>query len=388
MQTPGPIRNSTLQATHSTRPTAEKTIVLVGASVRAAAESARKAGFSPIAIDLFGDRETLAVAQQWVHLDDLRANHSEQAFREITQDSQRIAIVGGLQGGYDWIGRCDKTFLGANPKLFAQCDEPGFLESLASAAKVHFPATHQQGVAPAGWLIKQRASSGGLGVSLCHNRRLLPENAYAQRRLSGRVHGASFLGSGNHAIPLGVCRLLKKRLADLPYAFAGAVGPVPISSRVQEQLRRLGNAFVAQTSLQGPFNIDLIIDHHDDVWLLEVNPRWSGSMEIVESAWSARTQSPCSIFDSPNQWQQRAETISDAILNSCDAHHTFIKRILYSRNARTISPADFAPSTANQAWIWKDVPSQPTQLGANQPIATLLASLHQLPLHQAFRIRI
>ncbi len=366
--------------------------MLVGASARAAAESAQIAGFSPIVIDQFGDRETVAAAHQWHSLDEIRVSDTTAVLDRIVGDTP-IAIVGGLQGGYQWLvrpanGGPGRRFWGASPERFASCDEVDFLRGLAANATARFPESRQGAVTEPGWLIKHRASSGGLGVSYCKDDQPIPDNAILQRPVRGAICGASFLGLGDRALLLGLCRLLKKRIAPFPFVFAGAVGPIPISGAVCQSLRRLGTAFCQTAPITGPFNIDVAIDH-DSVTLLEVNPRWSASMELVERAWSETSGEPCSMFDRPADWERRIGAASQGRDAPSRVGKTvFVKRVLFARDDRTIWPVDFDRRTRQGCWEWKDVPRQPIRVHRHEPLATLITRLDRMSLRSAFRVMV
>ncbi|QEG01119.1 ATP-grasp domain protein [Stieleria maiorica] len=410
MQTPGRFQKSATATPPKSGGRDRGPIVLVGASARAAAESAQIAGFSPIVIDQFGDRETVASAHQWHSLDEIRVSDTTAMLDRIVGDTP-IAIVGGLQGGYQWLAPSGlapsglapsglapsglarsglapsgRRFLGASPAQFTNCDDVVFLRELAARAAVRFPESRRNGGTKPGWLVKHRASSGGLGVSYCESGGPIPDGAILQQPVRGPICGASFFGLGDRALLLGVCRLLKKRIGPYPFVFAGALGPIPISIEVCNSLRRLGTAFCSAAPIFGPFNIDVAIQH-DSVTLLEVNPRWSASMELVERAWSEASDEPCSMFDRPADWERRVgQSSQDPGESFCVGKTTFLKRVLFARADRTISPADFDRQTRSGRWEWKDVPRRPTQLNRHEPLATLITRLDRMSLRSAFRV--
>ncbi|MDV6032188.1 MAG: ATP-grasp domain-containing protein [Phycisphaera sp. RhM] len=387
MQTPGQIQNSQATRPADRDPTRHGPIVLVGASVRAAAESARIAGFSPIAVDHYGDRETVAAAQRWYRLDDFLDSGDSRPLDRIVPERAPIAIVGGLERGYGWIGPTRRSFRGVSPEQFLSCDRPEFLRDLAGRAAVRFPETRCAGAAPRGWLVKRRGSSGGLGVSYSEGAGDIPEHSILQRPVRGRVCGASFFGLGDRAMLLGVCRLLKKRIGPYPFVFAGALGPIPLNVTLVHALGRLGDAFCCLTPLVGPFNIDVVL-HHDTVTLLEVNPRWSASMELVERAWDATLNEPCSMFDESAEWIGRVEQVSPRREDARPSDHVFVKRVLFARADRRVVATDFDRQPSDDRWVWKDVPRRPTDVRRHEPLATLIAPLERMSLQQAFRVMV
>ena len=67
------------------------------------------------------------------------------------------------------------------------------------------------------------------------------------------------------------------------FQYAGSIGLLPISEATDKTLMMLGDVLTKQFDLSGLFGIDIILDG-DQVWTIEVNPRYTASMEICEAA--------------------------------------------------------------------------------------------------------
>lgn len=362
-------------------------MILVGASVRAAAESARRAGFDVIAVDEFGDRETLDVARHWESLVDLADADAWRRFETNFEPSAKIAIVGGSRRGFDWIRSAPTRFLGLSPKWFERCDGPAYLKSLAASAGVGFPEIRPIDSDAAGWLIKKRPSSGGLGVRYHDGRWGQPHlrGCFAQRPVAGKVLGISYVGLGDRAVLVGACRLLKKRLGPFPFVFAGAIGPLIPAPAVRQRLQRLGDAFVQASGITGPFNVD-VVQNGETIWLLEINPRFSASMEIVERAWGDWLGEPVSMFDAAAAWIRRIDRANRASDSELRSQRGYLKRVVFASRSQTVSPRDFGGASRDDRWCWKDVPARPMAVERHDPVATMIAPLDRLSLREAFRV--
>lgn len=383
-------------------------ILLVGASVRAAAESAVRAGIPVIACDLFGDRNTKNVSQAWIPL----GKPLMPKDISVVKNCSETVIAGGLAGGYQTLVELTSEFRGADPLLMDRVSDPKFLSDLASKSSVRFPAFCFPASGRLGssrWprsskqraLVKTRSSSGGLGVRWAsetaipatgqtpHSGALaestpkttsvpaaLEHDAYIQRFVAGRSLGATFIGNGHQSLLLGVCRSLKKRIGEHPFVYSGSVGPI-YEDRISDAAQRVGNRFVESTGFLGPFNLDFI-DDGNQVWLLEINPRWSASMEIIELAWMRKLDEPCSFFDPPDVWRKR---IRKTTAGSSDR---FYKRVLFANQPIDIDPKAF-PADSHAA-RWRDVPTKPTKVGNGMPVATLLADLNEVGVWECRRI--
>ncbi|MCG8653753.1 MAG: ATP-grasp domain-containing protein [Pirellulales bacterium] len=200
-------------------------------------------------------------------------------------------LVGGLDGLAEVHARLAKTHtvLGPPPQLCQKLLQPSFLSDLAARSGLRFPPT-TDAIDPIrsspglGWLIKSPAGSGGLGVRWGDRAdasgRIEP-GQYFQRWIAGRCFGASFLCDGRDAWLLGACRSAWTRTGPTPFVYAGSYGPSKLSVQTTKALKRLGTLLAGQ-GMRGLFNADIVLDRSGKAWLLEVNPRWSGSSELVE----------------------------------------------------------------------------------------------------------
>ena len=76
--------------------TVRSPLILVGASVRAAAQSAQTAGFSVIGIDLFGDTDTLRACDRYHRLPTNEGEHDE-FFCEVDEDYIQVRTHTGTK---------------------------------------------------------------------------------------------------------------------------------------------------------------------------------------------------------------------------------------------------------------------------------------------------
>jgi predicted ATP-grasp superfamily ATP-dependent carboligase len=267
----------------------ENRIVLVGATVRAAAQSAARAGFCVTGLDRFGDADTL----QACHRHFVINGGNDELDRLASQCAGiRVMQVGGLISHQGLIRRLEQVspLLGPSPSVCDRLRDEAGLRSLARQAGICFPATLESPSATSGqslkggngWLCKQRASCGGLGVRWFVDRRDTDHNERIQQWIPGRSFGATLLSDGKEVRLLGVCRSLFTRHPDRPFVYAGSLGPIPILPSTTDSLRRLGRCVVEATGLRGLWNVDYLLDADERVWLLEINPRWSGSSELIE----------------------------------------------------------------------------------------------------------
>jgi len=107
--------------------------------------------------------------------------------------------------------------------------------------------------------------------------------SYLQQFLDGPSHSALFLAQQEGGTELvGVTRQLLGAPAA-PFAHRGNIGPCPVPAPLMSRLRQVGNVLSSAFRLVGLFGVDYI-RHGDEPWLVEINPRYTASVEIFELA--------------------------------------------------------------------------------------------------------
>jgi predicted ATP-grasp superfamily ATP-dependent carboligase len=276
-------------------PRVNPTIAIVGASTRAAAASAKRAGFTPITADLFADADLRAIATT------TRVSPYPEGFLDWLRATEPPAwmYTGALENHPElveqmaWIAP-----LWGNPgDVLERVRDPWELAASLRAAGLLFPearATADGLPHDGSWLAKTYQGASGSGVrelGTAHPAREGSEehsvgpSAVFQRRILGTPASAVFVAMDNTAVFYGVTRQLigETWLGAHRFQYAGSIGPLPISKTTDATLMTIGDVLTKQFNLSGLFGIDFILDG-DQVWTLEVNPRYTASVEICERA--------------------------------------------------------------------------------------------------------
>ena len=269
--------------------------------MRAAAVDARHAGFSIVAMDHFGDADLRAVCDQWIHL-----NRTDDWASAVTDRTATIVPT----GGFDWqaSGRPSHQGLIAFPPKpqFDAMRDLQVLAELAHDADIALPITLQHdelaNLDPAvlnRWLIKPQAGTGGLGIRSISEHEVgsatsqLQPGEYLQQRIAGRPIGVNFISrcrDGNYQAKLLAAfgGLTHRKNPEHRWLYGGSIGPLElhntISSELHQKLARLGNRIAQRFELVGLFNVDLILTPDRSLVMLEINPRYSASMELMPAA--------------------------------------------------------------------------------------------------------
>jgi len=302
---------------HRSTPLAvDQPLLIVGASARAAAESARRAGYHPMAIDLFADADLAEVAEVRIS-------------RDFPYDIPTLArampacdwlYVGGLENYPEVVDElaAERRLLGCSGDLLRRVRDPRSMRDELCRHGVSMPESifdraelrrHLGGNAAAAtelaggsaatsagdWLVKRRRSSAGLGVAPWLDERLDPAldelfdgDRYLQRCVAGKSIGAVYLASKSRTDFLGASYQLTSPSHDgnQPFRYAGSVGPIPgdelSTLGLRDSLGKMGSVVTGVFPLSGIFSLDFILDAGSELWLLEINPRYTAGCELIE----------------------------------------------------------------------------------------------------------
>lgn len=377
-------------------------VVLFGASVRAAAESARGAGLEVFGIDCFGDEDAVSACDRFMRIDRYAQTVESPAVDPFDTEKRYsgcpLVCVGGLAADSELLNqlRTRHPVLGAEPDDRRSLATVQQLRSLAAAGGLAFPeCIHEDGHRTASrsslgdrWLWKPLNSSGGIAVqpigSDPDRAKLLPTTGYLQRWVAGRSIGAVFLADDRDVQLLGACRSsFSRRSGRSHFAYAGSAGPLVLSECLRERLITFARCYAKRTGIRGLFNADLIIGTDNIVWLLEVNPRWSASCEVVEMQLQEDVDDPreSSLFYAHYKalTTRRAQPFP-AFQQRVGGIAWFWKRIVYSTksgrwNRGKLASLDRLP--AGLTYRVADRPCHGSHIPKGEPIATLLVRIER-----------
>lgn len=224
------------------------------------------------------------------------------------------------------------------------------------------------------WLVKRRRSAGGFHVRRWNGelRRERPETHYFQEYIEGIPCSAVFVAAAGKAALLGATRQLigESWSGASGFQYAGSIGPLALETREEAELRRLGTTLSAEFGLRGLFGVDFVINA-EGLWPIEVNPRYTASVEILERAMGLRAI------------QRHAAACRDLTLPKCDdlpraGTRQHGKAILFAPSGAQLSAALSDRLLAwNRERSWPelaDIPAAGSLLELGAPVATVFAS--------------
>ena len=151
------------------------------------------------------------------------------------------------------------------------------------------------------------------------------------------------------------------------FRYSGSWGPQELEPAVAVSLRRVGDCLASSFALTGLFGVDAIIADQT-VWPVEVNPRYTASVEILERALGVQA---VRLHVRACRWGELPAEPPATPICRCG------KQVLYARRAICIPPElNSLVDHANTGSPWPsfaDLPAVGAHIAGGQPVLTVLA---------------
>ena len=350
-----------------------KSLVLVGMNVRPLARSAVAAGFDVVALDAFGLLDlpsrvrclSLAYDLGGLFPGDPGNWHTRLAQAVRSQGASSLAYSGGFENLPDLVAEMsvDCELLGNEPASLRAVRDPSRLREVVCSIGMETPQILPPGAQPdpgLRWLRKPLKS--GMGYAIEPWESSVPDDPdyVVQRWVEGIAHSASFIANGHDAQVFAVTQQLSGDPAFGAHGFAyvgNLLIPKP-DAGLLESLNVLATTLTQAFGLVGLNGIDFILNG-EQLSILEVNPRYSASMELVEEALAV----PLLLWHTAGCRRQSLPVVPEL-----HDRNVFGKAIVYARRDGRL------PDTTQ--WLAKgrrDVPHAGGPIHASFPICTVTA---------------
>ena len=297
-----------------------RSLLVVGLDTAPVASSASRAGYEVYAADYFGDRDIRRVCIDCLSIIDEKPGRScgkigrdfspEKLTELAVLIAKRYRIDGILlSSGVEDSPRALSTLaklapvLASPPERIAMTRDwirffselrrlgfrhprtfrvRGFSEAVMAAGKLGYPL-----------VVKPGTGFGGVGISLARNREELTDalgegsgRSLVQKYVAGTPASVSLISSGRRVLALTVNeQVLGVRELGQRERFGWCGNIVPLYRR-KEDLDRAKDAaqkIVGHFGLVGSVGVDMVISEDGVPWVVEVNPRFQGTLECVEA---------------------------------------------------------------------------------------------------------
>jgi len=282
--------------------------LLSGFNTRAAAESGVKSGYEIVSLDCFGDVDHGLCCRLEEYVDNNNAPYQETLFKQIgrllrQEHFNGIICESGFENRPDLVKKLYRfgvPVLGNQPVAISRLRNFPKLSRKLVAAGFQAPLTFAGGeavylkgkntVEQRRWLKKPIQSGGGWGIDFVRDGTRIAADFALQEYIGGLPCSFAFLASGSRSMLLGVAEQLigtakeNQRL----FGYRGNIFPLMLPVRADQERVCHAAAGIAHWltttyGLIGLHGVDFIHDG-EKCWVVEVNPRYSASMELMELA--------------------------------------------------------------------------------------------------------
>jgi hypothetical protein len=295
---------------------------VIGVDVVSLAASARKAGYQVYAVDYFGDQDTKRLCRESQSIIKQRAgetcgqldkNFSPEALFQLVEDFLKrveidaVLLSSGLDDSPDLLFELNNLvpILGNHPEAVRKVrDKMNFFQEINRLELSHPETAMAENLEEAkeeakniGYpvLVKPLRSFGGTGIRKANGpeeiehafRRasLLDDKVLIQEYISGIAASASLISSANGATTL----TLNEQLLGMremgqrePFGYCGNIVPLQANKAVADKCKGMVERIASHFNLLGSNGIDFVISREGVPYVIEVNPRFQGTLECVE----------------------------------------------------------------------------------------------------------
>lgn len=377
-------------------------LLLIGFNTRPLAESAARAGYTFISADFFGDLDHALLCPVYSPRRPLPGFPAGDGI-----DMKRLTewgIILARQGAWDHLvyssgyeNRPDllRALLSEGGRLLGNSlhslegvRDPAVLARVLCSAGYHVPrACNSEGNAAEygrRWIIKPLKSGGGHGVRLKKPGEAVPEGSICQEYISGRQCSFTFVADGSRSLVLGITEQLagtgvsNKR----DFGYGGNIFPLDVedSDGILEAAEGIARRLTTAFALKGLNGVDFVFDGKN-CWVIEVNPRYSASMELLDLAYGV-SLFQLHLLAAEGEWH-KVENIAEQmpIKQICKGRAAFWgKKVIYTGSAVMVKTLQAGRFAKEREWArrmhelgLRDLPFPGEIISAGGPVATAVA---------------
>jgi uncharacterized protein len=271
-------------------------VLIAGVSTRAAAASAARAGFRVTTLDAFADRDQDPRVRALSLPRDVgtrfTATAAARAARGVECDA--VAYLSSFENYPRAIATlaAGRVLWGNPPPIIQRARDPRLVADVLRRRGFATPDLAAEDLVRGSyrdrWLMKPLKSGGGHRIRPWSAARQLVRGCYLQERIDGISGSAIFVAARGRAVLLGISRQL---VGDAAFGAGGYryCGNILSTAWDEDPVIEAGEASALVSAVAEEFGVVGVngldfVARRGVPYVLEINPRWSASMELVERA--------------------------------------------------------------------------------------------------------
>ena len=277
-------------------------ILITGFSTRAIAESAARGGYDVVTLDYFGDRDQKELVENYSLMRDFQLGFSAEALLQASRSLsfEAAAYNSSLENHPEVVEALatGHVLLGNLPSTLRRVRDWGCLRSICREENIPYPVTllpgeEEQAKGEGRWVSKPALSGGGHEIRFWKGGPL-GQGRILQEWIAGRPCSAAFVADGQRCVLLGLTEQLigRTELGARGFTWCGNILPLdlpdPEREASLEAVREMVEKLTRSFGLRGLNGVDFVLGRDEAgpvPYLVEVNPRYTASMELMEWAY-------------------------------------------------------------------------------------------------------
>ncbi|MFW5451723.1 MAG: ATP-grasp domain-containing protein [Methylophagaceae bacterium] len=266
-----------------------KPILILAQSGRLLAQSATHADYPVWVADCFGDQDTLSIVDRWLKVPTLvNSNHDTlvQILSELSQGENCSLICGsGIESCYTLLDSLPKNIqlIGNSAQTIHTIKTPPLFFSLLDKLELSYPDTQfERPKNDDAWLMKAPSGLGGSHIQKLHSSSQITDH-YFQKYIEGGSGSVLFLANGQNAQLISLNRQLIADNKESSFRLVAIEMPWNIAHAHQYYLKQAISKISKASGLVGLNSLDFMISDQDECLILEINPRPSASVELIDN---------------------------------------------------------------------------------------------------------
>ncbi len=385
----------------------DKKVGIIGFNARPIACSVKRLGAVTYVSDYWGDLDLAACSDEWISVlspipgsrqrgsleDPVHVSLTDNFLTEFTDVGFDYVLIGsGFDDHPDSLAMISKEFslTGNDESQFRRARNRGLIEKHLKGTVIRIPRQIQcasyadvlKASERIGFpcVVRPRTSGGGSGIRLFHDTGSLEQylshrekfNLVVQEYILGRDLSVSVLCTGESSKVIS----LQGQLIGMPsagrncdFVYCGNYIPIAVEESVSDLVRKTSEVLTKELGLVGSNGIDFVVADDLSVYLLEINPRLQGTLELLERAGSISIS------------EAHIDAVSGHLPSNTPNWKPTVKMVVYARRDGTVPDLQQYPNSVDRS-------PEGVVVQTGDPICTIVESLNDLTTTYSQVIRV